>query len=297
MQKYVSDEELSRFTLVEADLLHESGWKEAVEGMDAILHSASPFIIEEPKHEDELIKPARMGVKHVMDAAIEKQVHRVVQTSSIAAIVYGHDGGLSKFDESHWTNLNAPNVSAYTKSKTLAEMDLWALSKKHAELKITTINPGFVLGPLLGKDPGTSGEVILKFMRGEYPGFPRLGFPIVDVRDVAELHYLALENEVSIGSRYIASSESIWFKNMAEYILEACPEFSSKVKPRQLPDWLVKLLGIFDKSIRSVIHELGFKPEMNNAKAVQELGFAPRSAKEATMATASSIVEMGYLNR
>ena len=80
MQKYVSDEELSRFTLVEADLLHESGWKEAVEGMDAILHSASPFIIEEPKHEDELIKPARMGVKHVMDAAIEKQVHRVVQT-------------------------------------------------------------------------------------------------------------------------------------------------------------------------------------------------------------------------
>lgn len=295
LAKYVTAEELARFSVVEADLLKPEGWDEAVAGMDAVLHVASPFILGLPKDENELIAPARMGVKHVLEAAARNGVKQVVQTSSGVAIMYGHEKGKTKFDENAWTNLSGGMITPYVKSKTLAEQDVWALAKQHPEMKITVINPGFILGPILGADPGTSGEVILKFMRGEYPGVPKLGFPTVDVRDVAEMHYRALETEAAAGQRYIANSDSIWFKNIAEYILEAQPSFSKKVKARQLPNWFMHIYAIFDKATRMVLPELGYMAELSNEKAKKELGMTFKTAREATMATANSLVELGMV--
>ena len=289
---FVSAEQLKNLSFANCDLTKSEGWSEAMKGCVAIIHVASPFILELPKHEDDLIVPAKNGVKHVFEAAIQNNIHRIVQTSSIVSIMYGHENGKTNFDETNWTDINGPMVTPYTKSKTLAEKLVWEFVQNNPQLKVTTINPGFILGPILGKDPGTSAAVILKMMKGEYPGVPQLGFPTVDVRDVVELHFKALESEAAIGQRYAAVSESIWFKEIAAYVLEAQPSYNKKVKPKELPNWFMKIFALFEKSTKMILPELGFKAIVSNEKAKQQLGFAPRSAKEAVMATANALVEM-----
>jgi dihydroflavonol-4-reductase len=292
LKPHVSADQLNNLQFSYCDLTIAEGWSEAMEGCEAIIHVASPFNLELPKHEDDLIIPARYGVKHVFEAALQNNIHRIVQTSSIAAIMYGNEKGKSNFDETNWTDVNGPMVSPYTKSKTLAEKLVWEFVQNNPQLKVTTINPGFILGPILGKDPGTSAAVVLKMMKGEYPGVPQLGFPTVDVRDVVDLHFKALESETAIGQRYAAVSESIWFKEIAQFVLEAQPSYNKKVKPKELPNWFMKIFALFEKSTRMIIPELGFKAIVSNEKAKQQLGFAPRSAKEAVIATANALVEM-----
>ena len=292
LKSHVSADQLNNLQFSYCDLTKSEGWSEAMAGCEAIIHVASPFNLELPKHEDDLIIPARNGVKHVFEAALQNNIHRIVQTSSIAAIMYGNEKGKSNFDETDWTNENGPMVSPYTKSKTLAEKLVWEIAQQNPQLKVTTINPGFILGPILGKDPGTSAAVILKMMKGEYPGVPQLGFPTVDVRDVIELHFKALESETAIGQRYAAVSESIWFKEIAQFVLDAQPSYNKKVKAKELPNWFIKIFSLFEKSTRMIIPELGFKANISNEKAKQQLGFAPRTAKEAVMSTANALVEM-----
>ncbi len=149
----LGEEALNSLTIYHCDLNSPDNWQEAMKGCTAVLHVASPFPMELPKHEDVIIIPARNGVKHVMDAALANKISRIVQTSSIAAIMYGHKSGKTNFNEHDFTNLTSGNVvSAYAKSKTLAEQDMWNFGKENPELKITVINPGFVLGPLLKKE-------------------------------------------------------------------------------------------------------------------------------------------------
>ncbi|MEN9964060.1 MAG: hypothetical protein RL582_1155 [Bacteroidota bacterium] len=291
LSKYLDAATLQKLEFRYVDLLVAEGWNDALKDCEAVIHVASPFIIEIPKHEDELILPARNGVKHVFEAAIKNNIYRVVQTSSIAAIMYGHDLNKTDFNETDWTQLDGKMISAYTKSKTLAEMDVWNFAKNHARLQVTTINPGFVLGPILGKDPGTSATVILRMMKGEYPGVPKLGFPTVDVRDVVELHYLALENTKAVGQRYAAVSDSVWFTDLARFVLEAGPEYKGKVKAFELPNWFMTIYALFEKSVKMILPELGFKANISNEKAKTELGFNPRSVKEAVAGTVISVKE------
>ncbi len=292
LKPYVSEHQLNNLQFSYCDLTIAEGWSKAMEGCEAIIHVASPFNLELPKHEDDLIIPARNGVKHVFEAALQNNIHRIVQTSSIVSIMYGHENGKTNFDETNWTDINGPMVSPYTKSKTLAEKLVWEFVQNNPQLKVTTINPGFILGPILGKDPGTSAAVVLKMMKGEYPGVPQLGFPTVDVRDVVDLHFKALESETAIGQRYAAVSESIWFKEIAQFVLDAQPSYNKKVKAKELPNWFMKIFALFEKSTKMIIPELGFKAIVSNEKAKKQLGFAPRSAKEAVMATANALVEM-----
>jgi nucleoside-diphosphate-sugar epimerase len=281
--------------LAEANLLEEGGWAHAVAGCDGIMHVASPFILGLPAHENDLIRPAVEGVKNVLKAALENQVHRIVQTSSIAAIMYGHPAGKIKFDENDWTRLDGSNVSPYTKSKTMAELEFWEIGKRHPELKLTSICPGFVTGPLLNSDAGTSVEVFVRMMKGEYPGVPRLGFAVVDVRDVAALHWDAYENTHAVSRRYPATSASVWFRDLAAMILDARPEFSSKVKTRQLPDWFMHIFSIFDKPVRMILPELGFCAEVSSKAAIRDLRFHPMGVGESVRDTVESILKMGIV--
>ena len=295
ISNYVSTEQLNNLNFAYCDLNHSDNWESAMKGCDAIIHVASPFPLGLPKHEDDLIIPARNGVKHVFNAAIKVGIHRIIQTSSSVAILYGHEKGRTDFDERDMTQITGPMISPYIKSKALAEQDVWNFAEQHSQLKVTVINPGFILGPVMGNDVGTSADVIRKMMKGEFPGVPRLGFPTVDVRDVVELHYLALESNQSIGQRYSAVSETIWFKEIAAFVLEAQPGFNKKVKSMELPDWFVKIYSLFDKTTRMIIPELGFAANISNEKARRELGFNPLSAKEAVMATANSLVDLGLV--
>ncbi len=294
--KVLGEESLNFLKVVHCDLNSPDNWQEAMKGCDAILHVASPFPLGIPKQEDDVIMPARNGVKHVMDAALANNISRVVQTSSIAAIIYGHEKGKINFDERDFTNLTSGNlVSAYAKSKTLAEQDMWLYAKENPTLKITVMNPGFVLGPILNKEIGTSADVIVKMMKGEFPGTPKMGFPIIDVRDVAKAHFNALENEVSIGQRYAIVNESLWMKEVALAVLEACPEYKNKLKPRELPNWLVKIASLFDKTIRMVKDELGLLYDVNNEKMKKDLNITPIPSKEAIKATAKSLIELNLV--
>lgn len=258
------DEVLS---FVELDLTRDAGWNTALQDVDVLMHTASPFPLEGPKHEDDLIRPAVDGTLRALQAARDNGVKRVVLTSSTAAVVYRQllDND-QPFDESHWTDLDHPACSAYSKSKTLAEQVAWKFVAETApDCKLTCINPGFVLGPPLDNSYGTSMEVIARLLKGKDPAVPQLGFASVDVRDVATMHVRAIENESCFGKRILAVSQFLWFVEIAKSIKAALPD--RRIATRQAPNWLIKFLSLFEKQIRTVVPNLGVKFDVSNQRA------------------------------
>lgn len=291
-----ADDALSRLEFHEADLLESRGWSNAAKGCDAVLHVASPFPLGVPRDEQDLIAPARQGLRHVFDAADRAGIRRFVHTSSTVAITYGHGKSRTAFSEDDWTNLDGGMISAYIKSKTLAERDLWTLARQSPEIAISSVNPGFILGPVLDRnDPGTSCDVVLKMMRGAYPGVPRLGYPTVDVRDVVQLHFSVLEDIHASGERFAAASDTLPFKALAQALKDELPKEARKVGTRQLPNFFVRAYALIEKSTRGVLDELGYMPTVSSEKARQRYGWTPRSAKDAALATAQSLIDLEYI--
>ena len=193
-----------RLTFHPANLENDLGWPEAVAGSDYVLHVASPFPATAPKDESELIVPARDGALRVLRAARDAEVKRVVLTSSFAAIGYGHLPRSAPFDETSWTNLDR-HVSAYVKSKTIAERAAWDfVATEGAGLELSVVNPTGIFGPILGPDYASSIFLIKRLLDGELPGCPKLYFGTVDVRDVADLHVRAMTNPAARGERFLA---------------------------------------------------------------------------------------------
>jgi dihydroflavonol-4-reductase len=216
----------------------------------------------------------------------------------VAAMMAGHGFERTKpFTEDDWTNLNGPGVSAYQKSKTLSERaarDHIAATK--ADIHYASINPGFVLGPLLDSDHGASAQVIQMFMKGKYPGCPALSFPCVDVRDIGKMNRLALETNEPSGGRYVGVSESAWFVDMTRAIkAKLKPEHTRKVPTIQLPNFLIKLIAVFDKSARSIVPELGRQIGVDNSRTRKALGIEFIPVSESAPAMAQSLVDEGLV--
>ena len=289
-------EALSRLTFHEANLLSPDGWTDIMTGADAVLHVASPFPLGVPKQESDLVKPARKGVKHVFDACVTAGVNRLIQTSSTVAIMYGHGTDRMNFDERDWTDLGGEMISAYIKSKTLAEQDLWMMSKRASDISVSTVNPGFILGPVLDPDDvGTSCDVILKMMKGDYPGVPKLGYPTVDVRDVVDLHFHVLEDDSASGERYAATAGTLPFRDLAAALKEALPKEARKVSARELPNWFLRVFSWFEPTTRLVVPELGYMPVVAHDKASARYDWNPRPAREAAVASAQSLIDLGHI--
>ena len=289
--------DVTKLEFAEADLMSDHGWAEAAKGVYGVLHVASPFIIEAPKHEDELIRPAVDGTMRVLKAAIAAGAKRFVQTSSVAAIMAGHGGRTKPFTEGDWTVLDGPHVSAYEKSKTLAERAARDyLASVNADIHYASVNPGFVLGPLLDSDYGASASVIRMFMQGKYPGCPALLFPSVDVRDIGKMHRLALETSEPSGGRYVGVSESAWFVDMTRAIKATLDKADArKVPTRQLPNFMIKLIAIFDPSARSIVPSLGKIVEMDNSRTRKALAMDFIPVTESAPAMAQSLVDSGLV--
>jgi nucleoside-diphosphate-sugar epimerase len=283
--------------IVAADLNADDGWAEAVAGCDHVLHVASPFPLGQPKHEDELIVPARDGALRVLRAAREAGVRRVVLTSSFAAIGYGHGHPDTVYDETSWTDVDGPGVSAYAKSKTIAERAAWDfVSGEGPPLELAVVNPVAVLGPLLAPDPSTSIELIKRLVDGSMPGTPKVAYALVDVRDVADLHVRAMAAPQAAGERFIAMGEDFrWISEIGEWLREALPERAKKIPRRQLPNVLVRVASRFDGSLRQLTPELGVRKRATNEKARRVLGWEPRGDREAAIATAESLLALGLV--
>lgn len=285
---------------VQADLLADKGWDEACAGCQYLHHVASPYPVGIPSDENELIKPAREGTMRALHAAKKSAtIKRIVVMSSFAAVGYGQERRTKEnpFTEVDWTNLDKPqsHVGPYEKSKTLAEQDAWKWYReegKAAGIELATVNPVSVWGPSLGYEENTSLELAAKMLKGEVPGLPNLLIAIVDVRDVADLHMRAMESPKAAGQRYLAISDDLFVsaKGIADILREGLPAAeTSRVPSLVFPDWLLKVLGLFDKSIGMVVPELSHLRPVSNAKAKDELGWKPRSAKEAILSGAESL--------
>jgi nucleoside-diphosphate-sugar epimerase len=286
-----------RLPFVEADLERDAGWPQAVAGCDYVLHVASPFPPDLPKHEDELIVPAREGALRVLRAARDAGVRRVVLTSSFAAVGYGHPPQPAPFDETSWTDLDGAGVLPYIKSKTLAERAAWDfIAREGGALELAVVNPVGVFGPVLGPDYSTSILLVQRLMDGAMPGCPQLCFGVVDVRDVADLHLRAMTDPAAAGERFLAvAGDFLWIREIATTLRERLGASARQVPTRQLPNWLVRLAALRDPAIRQILPELGVHKNASSAKARRVLGWAPRSPQDAVVATADSLLRLGLL--
>ena len=286
-----------RLSFFAADLMNDAGWREAAAGCDYVLHLASPLPSSLPKHEDELIVPAREGALRVLRASRDTGVKRVVLTSSFAAIGYGHKVRQAPFTEADWTNPNGDDVAAYTKSKTLAERAAWDfMGKEGGALELSVINPVGVFGPVLGPDYATSIVLVQKMMDGALPGAPQLHFGVVDVRDVADLHIRAMTNPAAKGERFLGvAGDFMSMLDIAKVLKSRMGAAAKRVPTRQLPNWMVRLAALRDPMVKLITPELGKWKNGTNEKARRVLGWAPRSNEEAIVATAESLVRLGLL--
>lgn len=289
--------DLTRLSFAHADLMADDGWAAAVEGCRYVLHVASPFPLAVPKHENELIVPARDGALRVLKASRDAGVKRVVLTSSFAAVGYGAADIGRPFTEANWTRPDAPGVSAYVKSKTYAERAAWDfIAREGNGLELSVVNPVGVFGPVLGPDFSTSIEVVKRMMDGQVPGVPQLSFGVVDVRDVADLHLRAMTRPEANAERFLCVAGD--FMSLLEIARTLRAEMGSaarRVPTKVLPNWLVRVAALFDRSLGQIVPELGRSRNASNDKARRVLGWSPRSNTEAVVATAQSLLDLGLL--
>lgn len=291
--------DVTRLEFVTLDLNSDAGWAEAMDGVRYLQHTASPFVTSMPRDKMDLIRPAVDGTRRALTAALATDVERIVLTSSMAAVYYGHEKTrTAPYGPQDWTNLSARHINAYTESKTLAEREAWLLvdsAGRHDDLAV--INPNTVLGPLLDDDPGTSGALLGRLMDGSLPATARLYFPIIDVRDVAEAHVKAMTDPEAGGRRFPMGAETIAFLEFANIIRRSMPEFDTRLPRFAAPDWVVRIFASLDRDMRDNISELGVVRRTDSSAAIQLLGHPLVPTEDAVLATARSLVEQGVVKR
>jgi dihydroflavonol-4-reductase len=276
---------------VALDLGSDDGWNEALEGVDVLVHTASPFPIAQPDDEDELIRPAVDGTLRALRAAHANGVNRVILTSSSAAIVSGlpaRPGGT--FSEDDWSDVNNPGISAYAKSKTLAERAAWEFVEKESpDLQLTTINPVFVLGAPLDDNYGSSINVIERIVRAKDPAVPAVGFSVVDVGDIAEMHLRSAQRPETAGERIAGATRGMWLLEMARVIKAAYPD--RKIVTRKAPKPLLRVLARFDPEIKAALPMLGRMDDVDNSKAKTLLDMDFTDPIESVRTSAAYIID------
>jgi dihydroflavonol-4-reductase len=284
-----------RLTVLAADLTRDDGWADAVAGCDYVLHVASPFPPKQPKDPDELIVPAREGTLRVLRAALDAGVKRVVVTSSIAAIRLAKGAQARTLTESDWTDPDADGLTPYVRSKAIAERAAWELAKERgAEDRIAVVNPGAIIGPVLNDDLSYSLETVQRMLAG-MPGVPKLGFSLVDVRDVVELELAAMTSPAAGGERFIAVTQFLWMGEIGKILKERLGRTASKVPTRTIPNPVVRVMSLFDPGIRSVVSGLGKRVELSSEKARSTLGWSPRPIEDTIAETAESLIRHGVV--
>lgn len=279
-----------------ADLMRDAGWAEAMAGCSHVAHVASPFPANHVKDADELIVPARDGALRALRFARDAGVKRFVLTSSVAAIAYGHTHDKRIFTEADWTNTDSPDTSPYAKSKTIAERAArdW-IAAEGGTMEFASVNPSLVVGPVMDGDFSTSVEVISKMLTGAMPGCPDLAFAVVDVRDLVDLHVRVLNAPGMADERFIASGRTFKLIDIAKLFKARLGARARKVPARRLPDFLVRIVALFDPMVRSVVSELGHNRQMIPGHAKAMLDWQTRDEEESLVDCANSLIDHGIV--
>ena len=284
----LSDANLS---LYECDLMSDDGWEKAIDGCDYVLHIASPFINGLPDHEDDLIKPALTGTQRILKlSAKNPQIKKIIITSSFAAVGDTFNGQ-TVFNESDWSDPNNNKISAYNKSKTLAEKSAWDFMESNPSFKLTVINPVGVIGPMLSDDIGTSNLFVKKILDGSTPGNPGLHIGFVDVRDVARAHVDSIKNEKSNNKRIILSKDEIWVSELSEILRN----LGYKAPKRNIPKWLITVLSLFDKQLGGLIPMIGKVRNIENSIFSEVFDWELISIEESAKVTAEQLKSMNQI--
>jgi dihydroflavonol-4-reductase len=286
----------SRLRFFAADLGHDAGWADAMAGCTHAAHLASPLPRGVPKHADELIVPAREGALRALRAARAAGVRRFVMTSSVAAVAYGRGRGEHRFTEADWTDPSLPGLTPYILSKSIAERAArdW-VAREGGTIEFCSINPSLVFGPLWSRDYSSSVSVLHKLLDGSMPALPDIGFGVVDVRDVADLHLRALSAPGMAGERFIASGPFLKLRDIARILHQQLGSQARKVPTRTLPDWLVRLMARFNPVARAVVGELGSVRHQDSSHAQALLGWVPRPAEDSIGDCARDLIRLGVV--
>lgn len=295
IEKTLGAKAAGRLELVEADILDDAGWPAALAGVAAVMHVASAVRADEPRDSNLVIRPAVEGTERVLRLAHAAGIRRVILTSSIATVGYGHGHttGRRTYTEADFTNLdNMRWTWAYCIGKTRAEQAAWAFARAHG-MELTTIHPGAIIGPALDDDASVSMQMVTGLLNGETPALPSNGYAIVDVRDVAEMHVAALENRETIGKRYLATAEYMPFPKVAGILREAYPD--RVITRRAVPDWLIKLIARFGGPARQIINDIGNEKIFDGSRGAALLGHPYIGARQSVLDTAASALKLGLV--
>ena len=283
-----------RLSFAVADLTDDAGWDAAVTGCNHVLHIAAPVGVDAPRDPDELSGPTRDGALRVLRAACAAGVGRVVMTSAIEACrppLASPDG---VFDETRWTDPGDPQLGPYRLAKTLAERAVWDFMAGQAgPTTLTTILPAAISGPVTGAENLHSLQLVQRMLNGSLPRYPRLGFCIVDVRDVADLHIRAMTAPEAAGERLIAASDWMWMGDVARTLRDALGPQAAKAPTRPMPDLVLRSVALFQRPVRFVIPLLGRKHVFSSAKARAVLDWRPRPAADTIVDAARDAIALG----
>jgi dihydroflavonol-4-reductase len=257
-----------RLSFVVADLTSDAGWDAAVADCADVLHVASPVGLDVPRDPNVLIIPARDGALRVLRAACRAKVERVVMTSALEACWPRMTSADCVSDESRWTDTTEPGLTPYRLSKAIAERAAWDFMAGQSGLTtLTTILPSAVFGPVFTPENLGSVQLISRLLDGKMPGIPRIGFCVVDVRDVVDLHIRAMTAPEAAGQRFIAAGDWMRWADVAEVLRSALGAGAKHVPTRGLPDFVLKIGAVFDRQMQFVVPSLGRKHDFSSAKA------------------------------
>ncbi|KAL4477995.1 hypothetical protein ABPG72_013403 [Tetrahymena utriculariae] len=256
--------------LVEADLSNRGSWETAMKGVEYIIHTASPFPQTIPKNEYNLKLPAVQGTEAIFEATLKHGVKKIVMASSIASVFTGNTHK-NFFTSNDWSNL--AQSPPYEKSKTLAKKKAWDIYEKNkSKIKMTIILPARLYsskilfnqqikintnimnqlqyislnlkGPSFHSNDCVSSDFVLKVMKNDLPGIPKVSFATIDVRDCALTHFSPLDQEkleLTNGKRYLLTEGTYWMYDLIQILKE---EFTQK--KYKFPSFTVEIKGLLN---------------------------------------------------
>lgn len=289
--------DLSRLEFMAADLNSDDRWDRVMDGADYVMSVASSTPTGEFADENAMTTTAVNGILRVLRFARDAHVKRVVLTSAYGAVGMGHQNRTAPFTERDWTNLDASQLDPYQRSKTMAEHAVWDfIATEGNDLEMAAINPVGVMGPVLASDYSHSNQQVRNLLEGQIPAVPNVNSGYVDVRDVASLHLLAMTDPKANGERFLATTgETLSMLDVANTLRNAFPELADRFPETVIPDDVLKAQAKENPMLKMVASLVGNFADTSNAKAVELLGWHPRSARDAIVSTAQSMLDLGIV--